>query len=100
MIEVFKTIKTSNPTFMKEIFVERQSLYNLRSNGLSRPIPKSTSNGLETIKYTGSKLWELLPNEIKQLSSIREFKGYINTWVTDKCSCRICKTYIPNLGYL
>ena len=100
MIEVFKTVKTSNPTFMKEIFVERQSLYNLRSNGLSRPIPKSTSNGLETIKYTGSKLWELLPNEIKQLSSIREFKGYINTWVTDKCSCRICKTYIPNLGYL
>ena len=37
---------------------------------------------------------------MKEIVSINEFKHVIKTWKPDLCSCRLCKVYLQNIGYL
>ena len=41
--------------------------------------------------YIGSKLWDSIPSHMKEKDSINE---------SDLCSCRLCKVYLQNIGYL
>ena len=65
MTEMYKTKFDLNPTFMKDIFIERNISYNLRrGNDAQIPKVRTTSFGIESIAYLGNKLWQLLPLEI------------------------------------
>ena len=101
MIEMFKTKENMNPHFMKEIFCERIVTYNLRNNNeFLLPRVRTTSYGSETIKYRGQCLWLSLPQHIRNAQSITEFKKEIKSWSGADCTCRLCRTFIPQLGYL
>ena len=100
MIEMFKTKKNINPPFVKEIFCERTITYNLRNNHEFLPSRvRTTSCGSETIKYRGQHLWLSLPQHIRNAQSITEFKKKIKSWKA-YCTCRLCRTFIPQLGFL
>ena len=95
MIEMFKTKESINPPFMKEIFCEHIVTYNLRNiNDFLLPRVGTTIYGSDTIRYRGQRLWLSLPHHIRNAQSINEFKKEIN------CTCRLCRTYIPQLGFL
>ena len=64
------------------------------------PRVQTVNKGLETIRYRGPKTWELVPEEIKNSKSLPAFKNKIKEWKPLGCTCRLCKTYIKNLGYL
>ena len=101
MTEMYKTKSDLNPPFMKDIFKERNISYNLRrGNDAQLPKVRTTSFGIESIAYLGNKLWQLLPLEIKQSNTLPIFKKRIRCWKGDKCNCRLCKTYIPKVGFL
>ena len=101
MTEMYKTKFVLKPPFMKKIFLERNISYNLRrGNNAQLPKVRTTSFGIESITYLGNKLWHLLPLEIKQSNTLPIFNGQITCWKGDKCSCRLCKTYIPKVGFL
>ena len=65
-------------------------------------IPRVTgvNKGLETIRYRGPKTWELVPNDIKNSITLSIFKRKIKKWKPSGCTCRLCKVYIPDLGYI
>ena len=48
--------------------------------------------------HFASKLWELIPSEIKSAKSLNKEK--IKSWKTDKCPCRLYKTYVGNIGFI
>ncbi len=100
MTEIYKTKNSLNPLFMEDIFVERPNIpYNLRNNdGLLVPRANTTAHGIETIRYIGNRLWPTLPIQIKASSTLEVFKGRIKRWTTDRCHCKLCKTFISNLG--
>ena len=58
MTEIFKTKSNLNLPFMKDIFQERNVNYSLR-HGNDAQIPKvrTTSFGIETMNFLGSRLW-------------------------------------------
>ena len=64
------------------------------------PKVRTTSFGIETIAYLGSRLWQLLPQEIKQPDTLPIFKKRIRRLQGVECNCGHCKTYIPQVGYL
>jgi len=68
MIEVYKTILNVNPSFMKEIFVQKEITQSLRNN-LPTRIPKTgTSNyGMESLSFLGCMLWNNLPDKFKNI---------------------------------
>ena len=87
---------------LKDMLVRaRLSSYNLR-HGNDSQIPKvhTTTHGIETISFLGNRLWSTLPNIVKQASTLPIFKNHIKCWKGENCHCRLCKTYIPQVGYL
>ena len=50
--------------------------------------------------WLGPKIWESLPNNLKNKESIESFRMAIKEWKPELCPCRLCKTYLQNIGYL
>ena len=48
----------------------------------------------------GPKIWESVPNDLKRKESVSSFKTAIKKWKPEQCPCRLCKTYLQNIGYL
>ena len=90
------------PEIMKEIFIFHENpTYNLRSgNHLTHRNIRTTHYGVETISNLGAKIWDLLPEEIKNASSLSIFKTKIKKWIPKKCPCKLCQTYIKNIGFI
>ena len=81
--------------------MKKEFEYNLRNQGSWELAKVRTINyGTETIRTKGPKIWELLPNEIKNSKSLCEFKNKVIKWKPQGCTCRLCRNYIFNLGFL
>ena len=100
-IEMYKIKNNMSPPLMKDIFIQKENTYNLRNKQPweIRPV-KSVYNGTETLSFRGPKTWDMLPNSIKQSESLQEFTYKVKKWKPDSCTCRLCKVYINNLGFL
>ena len=46
---------------------------------------QTTQYGIEGVSNLGTKLWNLLPGEIKNSSSLTVFKNKIRKWIPGKC---------------
>ena len=95
MIEIYKTKKNLNSSFMSEIFEARDVQYDLRNKNTRG----TTSYGIETVRYLGQKLWQTLPHGVRESQSLTAFKKELRTY-TIQCDCRLCKTYISGLGFI
>ena len=42
----------------------------------------------------------MVPEEMKQKSSLFAFKREIKQWVPNNCPCRIRENYLPNVGFI
>ena len=62
--------------------------------------PKTTNYGLEILRHLAPKIWNILPVEIKIVTSLQVFRLKIKTWIPNNCPCRICASYIPYLGFI
>ena len=69
-------------------------------NHLTLSNHKSVSYGTECLRYLGPKIWKMLPDKLKQAASLSTFKAGIKTWIPTDCPCKLCKLYLPNLGYI
>ena len=99
--EMYKMKNNLSPDIMKHIFFQQNSGYHLRKQKLW-----GTSNirtvqwGSETLSFRGPKTWHLVPQEIKESQFINEFKAKIKNWRPMGCTCKLCKTFIPEVGYI
>ena len=86
---------------MCDIFQTRKINYNLRSqNDFTSICVNSNKFGLNSLRYFASKVWSMVPLEIKNSGSIEIFKTKIRNWEPKDCYCYLCKTYVNNLGFV
>ena len=87
---------------MNNIFkLKTENSYNLRQvSEFSRPMIKNVYHGTESISYLGPKVWDILPEKLKNTDNLQHFKKEIKTWKPDNCPCRICKVYTESVGFL
>ena len=78
-IEVFKVLNRDNPQIVNEIFHFRdETSYEIRQRSCFHIASKNTVfSGTESIRFLGPKIWELIPNDIKSLENVRDFKTAI-----------------------
>ena len=76
--EMFKISNSLSPDIVKEIFQKRIVPYNLRSENsfMSRQV-NSVYHGTESLSFLGPKIWEQVPQEIKESENIAIFKSKI-----------------------
>ena len=100
-IEMFKIKNNLSPSFLKEIFPESSNLVNLRRKPAFQTFNvKSVYKGTETISFRGPQIWLALPNNIIESQTLAEFKLKLKTWKPKGCMCRICKTYVRDIGFI
>ena len=99
--EMFKIHRGLSPEILKETFVSKTSSYNLRRNNtFEKRKVHSVYHGTESLSFLGPKIWDLVPVELKQSETLYSFKLKIKNWVLFECPCRICTTYIQQVGFL
>ena len=100
-IEMFKIKNNLSPLPMQELFTEKIHQHDLRHKRSWETYNLRTVRyGTETITHMGPKTWDLVPNNMKISKSLIEFKQQIKKWKPTECTCRLCKTYICDLGFL
>ena len=101
-IKVYKVANGICAEVMNKIFKLRGNAHsNLR--GTSQflvDLIHSIFNGSESASYLGPNIWKEIPTNIKNKDSLIGFKKEIKKWKPLNCPCRICKIFIPNLGFI
>ena len=84
-IEMFKVKNNAAPEIMKErTFPPKMRPYDLRNNNsFKRRRANSVWHGTESVSCLGPKLWDLVPNEIKESVSFNAFKFKIGESLRD-----------------
>ena len=59
----------------------------VRKNNLYVPNRKTTKFGNNSLQVLGPHIWNLLPKDIKDMTSINKFKEFIKHWEGPKCKC-------------
>mgnify|MGYP001793765379 FL=1 len=101
-IELYKILHDISPVLMKDVFLlHPPSNYNLRNTRTfhSRPV-KSVNFGTESLTFLAYKIWDKIPEHIKKSESLSAFKSAIKNWSFENCDCRLCKCFIPQVGFV
>ena len=100
-IETFKVSNKLTVPLMNEIFVRRNNAYNVhKPSEFVRPKVHSIFHGKESISYLGPQIWDMIPVEMKNLTTISAFKREVKNWKLENSPCRLCKPYIENVGFI
>ena len=71
--DLYKTLNGLSPDIMQDIFETKSNYYNIRNApGFSSRNIKTVRYGLQTISYMAPKIWDLVPKEIKQVSTLNQ----------------------------
>ena len=86
---------------MTEILKFKVHSYHLRKNNyLKRRSIKSCKCSGETVSNLSTKIRDILPENIKKADSLKDFKNKIKISLLINCLCKLCKTYVANVGYV
>lgn len=106
-IEIYKAINNLSPEFMSGIFLKaNNNLDNVSCNTRNHrefyyeSNPRTENYGIASLGYFSPKIWAILPNDIKSSSTVDIFRSKIMDWNITNCPCRLCKEYVPNLGFV
>ena len=94
-IETFRDSRNQSPPIMNDIFTQKDnSRYNLRQ------ISKfSVYHRSEIVSFLGPKIWDMLPDDCKDIDNLNTVKNKDKKWKPENCPSRHCKIYISNIGF-
>ena len=76
-IEVFKIINKQTPVYLHDLVTLKKSSYTFRyNNTVNIPRVKTTRYGLYSLRYVAAKLWNELPNDLREGISLNNFKNW------------------------
>ena len=99
--EMLKISKNFCVHLMSELFHQKVNHYDLLNLfEFSIPNVNSVFHGQGSISYLCSLIWQLVPPEFKDLNTVSTVKATIRKWKANNCPCKLCKTFIGNIGFI
>ena len=101
-IEIYKFLHDLSPAIiMGDITkLNKSPTYNLRTlQELYSRNPKTVRYGTETIFFLTPKFWAIVPQNIKNCSSLSSFK-IITRKLKPDCPCQLCKCILKLIGFI
>ena len=79
---MYKIKNNLSPPIIADLFEQRnEQHYNLRNWAqFSLPAIRTVYHGSESISFLGPKIWNMLPDKLKNASSLEVFKASIKSW--------------------
>ena len=98
-IEMFKVKNNLCPEILKNLFHLNPAPKFGRD--FFRPNVNTVFKGEGSLRSFGPIVWNnMLPEGLKSISTLQKFKSEIKGWIPDNCSCRLCKEYIKDIGFV
>ena len=100
--ELQKFVNGESPTLVSDSFkLNNMTLYNTRNRSTfySQPV-RTVLHSTESLCHLVPKIWQLMPSDMKSLSSLIVFKKAVKQWKPHACSSRLCRTYIYQVGFV
>ncbi len=85
--EVFKSLNNLNPNFINKMFQMKDITNDLRDSNI---YVNKITYGKKTLSYYVTHIWNSLPNNIKESTSLDNFKTMLKEWEGPKCQCNMC----------
>ena len=100
-IKMYKVKNELSPPLIKELFEKKHSGPNTRAGvDFLRPNVNTVYKGINSLRNFGPIVWNsMLPDNIKQCSTLMAFKTSVKKWIPENCPCRLCMPFIKVLGY-
>ena len=90
-IETFKSVKGLNPKYMGSLFSSSTTPYCTRGGSkLLQPKVNTISFRINSFAYQGSKIWNNLPQGVKDTTCLIACKDLIVKWEGPTCKCGFC----------
>ena len=100
-VELFKGKENLSNTIVSDIFPIRVLNNNVRSQrDFFRNIVNTTKFGLNSLRYFASKVWSMIPIEIKNSLTAEISKSKISKWKPNDCDYKLCQDYLHGIGYV
>lgn len=83
-IMMYKSLNGLAPDYLSEMFVDRSRVtnYTLRDTSGKLAVPQPRTNFLKnSFSYSGAVLWNSLPNELRQVNTLRKFKSDCSNFI-------------------
>jgi len=88
--EVYKCVNGLSPEYMVSMFQEQLHQYNTRSHhALVQPTFRTVTYGFQSFSYLGAKVFNRLPNNIKEAPSLKCFKKSLSKFTDTSCMDRL-----------
>ena len=101
LTEVYKFLNGLSPPIMNEVFQTNDCPYDLRNPRILASKHKSTIKyGINIIAFRRPQIWQNVPLEIRNSESLSLFKSNIKWIQSLPCRCKICRSFIANLGHI
>jgi len=98
-VELFK--EKLNESDEGKIFIKNKSKIKTRKrNSFRARVVESELNGKSSLAYLGPKIWSTIPESLKNLTDLKEFKKKIKQWRPSPCPCRNCRMHIQGVGFI
>ena len=86
---------------MNDILQTRIVPYNPRSHAhFARSFVNTSRFCLNSLRYFASKVWNIVPSDIKNTSKLHIFKNKISKWEPKESQCDLYRPYVSNLGFV
>ena len=100
--EIFNVKNSLEPEKMTEVFEIKEHNGSLRyeASQFKKENVKSTHYGIQSVRHLGTKIWNIVPQNIRESNSLNEIKSLIKFWKPGTCLCRLCKNCIAPVGFI
>ena len=93
-IEIYQIKQNLSNEIMTSIFPPKVIKYNLRTQSdFLRISVNSNKYGLKSIRFFASKVWQMVPMEMKNLKSLEDFKNKSRRCESDGCDCTLQRLF-------
>ena len=101
MVEIYKIKNNLNHPIMDFMFEKKNNTHNLRNfQEFATKRKRTVKMDLEALNNRTPQLWSILPENLRQINLLVQFKESVRKWDCIDCPCRLCRLYLPNIGFL
>ena len=87
------------PEIMKEVFDILECSYPLRNELMLKPQNIGTAKyGIKTAAFAGSKIWNYMPSELKESTSLNKFRSKIKASKPKNFPSKLCEIFLQRVG--
>ena len=83
LIEAFNVVRNQSSESIKKKWTQAEKPYKFR-NGKDLKVPEKPNLNCKGFTYTGSKLFNMLPKNIRETENPKTFKILTKRWIWDK----------------